>query len=164
MCGCTRRQAKRKIRQPLGSRSDAVNQARPAGSIWTGFAGRHRGRAKALLVALPLLILSVLVDHGLLGTSVPHSGSGADRHASDMSGAEDKAQLPGRGAVATVDPLRLKSKFSGDRTSGPNGLTLPIGVRLPSFVPSVEARIEQYGAHTHQRADARPRAPPVRAA
>lgn len=140
-----------------------MTQARPAGSIWTGFVGRHRSRAKALLVALPLLILSVLVDHGLAGTSALNPGHRADSQASDMSGAEDKAQLPGRGAVATVDPLRLTSKFSGDRTAGPHGLALPTSVRLPSFVPRAEPRIAQYGAPTHRRADARPRAPPVRA-
>jgi hypothetical protein len=140
-----------------------VTQARQPGSIWTGFVGRHRSRAKALLMALPLLILSVLVDHGLAGTSAPNPGHQADSHASDMSGAEGEAQLPGRGAVAMLDPLRLKSKFSDDRTAGPLGLTLPNGVSLPSFLPRVEPRIAQYGTPTHRRADARPRAPPVQA-
>lgn len=140
-----------------------MTQARPAGSIWTGFVGRHRSRAKALLVVLPLLILSVLVDQGLAGTSAPNSGHRANNHASDMSGTEDKAQLPGRSAVATVDPLRLKSKFSGDRTTGPQGLALPTGVPLRSCAPRIEARIAQCVAPTHRRADARPRAPPVQA-
>ena len=141
-----------------------MTKARRTGSIWTGFAGRHRGRAKAVLVALPLLMLSVLVDHGLGGAVAPPPGNRLDSHASDIAGTEGKAQLPGRGSLATIDPLRVKPKLSGDGTTGPHGLAPPAGAHLPSPVSRAEPRLAQYAAPARWRAAARPRAPPVQAA
>lgn len=141
-----------------------MTKARRTGSIWTGFAGRRGGRAKALLVALPLLMLSVLADQCLAGAAAPHPGNRAEGHASDVAGTEGKAQLPGRGTLATVDPLRVKPKLSSDGTAGPHGLAPSDGMRLRSSVPRAEPRRARDAAPTPWRAAARPRAPPVQAA
>ncbi len=140
-----------------------MTKARRTGSIWTGFAGRHRGRATAVLVALPLLMLSVLVDHGLGGASAPLAGNRVDSHASDIAGTEGKAQLPGRGSLATVDPLRVKPTLPGDGTAGPHGLAPSSGVQLPRPISLAEPRRAQYAAPAQWRVAACPRAPPVQA-
>lgn len=141
-----------------------MTKARRAGSIWRTFVGRHRGRATALLAALPLLMLSVMAGNGLAGTTTLHSGSRINSHAADTAGTEGKAQLPGRGALAMVDPLRVKPKFSGDGMIGPLGLVPATGVRRPSPLPGIEPRRAQHAAPAHWRAAASPRAPPAQVA
>jgi hypothetical protein len=140
-----------------------VTKARRTGSIWTGFVGRHCGQAKALLVALPLLMLSVLVDHGLAGATAQNPGNRVSQ-ASDVAGTEGKAQLPGRGTLATVDPLRVKPKLSSDGTAGPHGIAPSIGAYVPSPLSQTGSSIARYTAPAQWRVAACPRAPPIQAA
>ena len=99
-----------------------MTNARRAGTSWTAWIDRHCRRTKTLLIALPLLLLSVFVDHGLAAAprpdgSMDRSGqaSGFDRSAS----AEGKAQLPGRPILAITDPQRAKPKLPGDGPAPP---------------------------------------------
>jgi len=138
-----------------------VIKARRAGINGTGLVGPRRGRAAALLMALPLLVLSVLLDHGTARAIAPPSGNALDHRGSDMAGTEGKAHFPGRAAPAIVEPLHLKPHFSGDGTPGSHGLAPSTGVQQPSPLPLVEPRRAQYTAPKHWRADARPRAPPL---
>lgn len=141
-----------------------MNKAQGTGSIWTGFVGRHGRRAKALLVALPLLVLSVLVDHGLADAAVQRPENRVDSHASDIAGTEGKAQLPGRSTLATVDPLRVTPKLSGDGTIGPHGLAPSSGLHQPAHVSRAAHFRAQHAEPVQWRAAARPRAPPAQAA
>lgn len=140
-----------------------MTKARRTGIILTGVAGRYWRRAKALLVALPLLMLAVQADYG---AAAPHAANRVDSHPSDTAGTEGKAQLPDRGSLAAVDPQRIKSvKLSGDGAGGHEGLAAATGGRLPSrAVARVEPLRARDAAAAHWRIAARPRAPPGMAA
>ncbi len=115
------RQAKQKIHRRQATGSSAVTNARRAGSIWTASVARRCRRTRALFVALPLLLLSVLADHGLAASGEPSPATRLDR-AADLAGTEGKAQLPVRSSALT-DPLRAKAKLSGDTDGMPKALT-----------------------------------------
>jgi hypothetical protein len=138
-----------------------VSKARHAGTDWTGFAGRHCGRAKALLVALPLLLISLLLDHGLAGTAPSPRGivTGAGQ-ASDVAGTEGKAYPIGRAGVAAAEPLGTKPKLSGDGI-GQHGVAPSATLVLPrARIAASPGRALSAPAMSWQIA-ASPRAPPA---
>lgn len=143
-----------------------MTNARRAGISWTALIDRHCRRTKALLVALPLLLLSVFIDHGLAVSPAPNGSMDRSGQASDIdrsTGAEGKAQLPGRPVLAITDPQRAKPKLAGDgpatlppsaprvaRPLHPVLLTAPRPTSLAALIPALPLA-------------ARPRAPPVAA-
>jgi hypothetical protein len=144
-----------------------VTKARPAGISWTVFAGRYCRRAKALAIALPLLLLSVLVDHGLAGASMPDAGrmAGARQasHLAATAGTEGKAQLPGRQVAAFADGIRYKIKLPTDGAHHP--------AALPAAQPALPGAVWRQGGKASAaggrvaalRLSADPRGPPARA-
>ncbi len=106
-----------------------MTDARRAGTNWTTSLARRCRRTRTLLVALPLLLLSVMADHGLATTGEPAQTARLDR-ASDAAGTEDKAQLPAH-LIALADPLR--SKAAGAPGGSPKALPVAdAGVAEPS--------------------------------
>ncbi|MEN3976782.1 hypothetical protein [Emcibacter sp. SYSU 3D8] len=141
-----------------------MTKARLAGGIWTGVFVRHCGRAKALLVALPLLMLSVAVDHGFAGATASTDSGKSNSHAADVAGTQGTAQPPGRAAAVIADPARPTPKLSGGGLPGAHGI-----VRTVSFDPLRGPVIpilgnKQQMAPLRAPVAARPRAPPSLAA
>ena len=137
-----------------------MTDARHAGIHWIGLAGRHGGRAKALLVALPLLLLSLLIDHGIVGPAEHRGGIAASAgQASDMAGAEGKLQLAARAGVA-ADPLRAKPKLSGDGQDS-NGLALSASLVSPGLSATTSPGAAAISPAASRPFAARPRAPPA---
>lgn len=142
-----------------------MTNARRAGTSWTAWIDRHCRRTKTLLIALPLLLLSVFVDHGLAAAPRPDGSMDRSGQASDFdrsTGAEGKAQLPGRPILAITDPQRVKPKLSAD---GPIGLlSVPPRVAPVYFHASSEPRRALPADAVPALAlAARPRAPPASA-
>lgn len=137
-----------------------MTKARNTGKHWTEIAGRDRGLASSLLVALPLLLLLSLMG-ARLGTPPAEGPGGAiGSQAADVLGAESKAQLANRGWLLGADHVRPKPKLSGD---GPGASllagaavlrrTVSAGSTSPVSLGMANAAVRMHAA--------RPRAPPA---
>ncbi len=139
-----------------------MTNARHTGKHWTEIAGRDRGLAKTLLVALPLLLLLSLMG-ARLGTPPAEGPGGAiGSQASDVFGTESKAQLVSRGWLLGADQLRSKPKLSGDSPGASMLAGSAVLFRAASGCPASPASVSlaNPAARTHA---ARPRAPPLAA-
>ena len=141
-----------------------MTNARRAGTSWTALIDRYCRRSKALLIALPLLLLSVFVDHGL--AAAPDHGDRVDSsgHASDFdgsAGAEGKAQAPARPVTAIGDFQRPKPKPSSAGPTPQHGLAPPVTLSVHAISPHAVGRAPWTNAMRAPRGDARPRAPPA---
>ncbi|MEN3950087.1 hypothetical protein [Iodidimonas sp. SYSU 1G8] len=107
-----------------------MTKARNAGTSWTDWFERHCCRSKALLVAVPLLLLSLVLDQ----SGQPSPGI-ADRFAqasdiadpiSDLAASPldaAKAQASGRAGTQISDATRSKFTPSGSNSGG--GFLIP---------------------------------------
>ncbi len=138
-----------------------MTKARAPGISATLF-GQHHSRAKAMLVALPLLLLSLFLDYGIAEqkAAAPAGQAASRQDMTDPPGAAEKAQLPVRPAVAAPEPTRLKPKPPGaaaDMAAPPPAVMIFIaaGDRPPAGTVGAAPRPHRTG-HA-------PRAPPAAA-
>ncbi|MGE0666779.1 MAG: hypothetical protein AB7O49_09510 [Sphingomonadales bacterium] len=141
-----------------------MTNARPAGTHWKDRTGRRGGRASILLVALPLLLLSLLIDRGATSPATePRNGvvSGAGE-ASEQSGAQGKAQPAGRAGLSTADTQRTKATSSGTAPDT-HGQTPAAPKAMLGTASSDAAGIAASAVPLHWPGAASPRAPPAAA-
>lgn len=145
-----------------------MGKARYTGRIWSDVFGPHGGRAKALLVALPFLLLSLMIDHGAgAGNAMPGSTIDSARQATDfrrVADTEGKAQRPGRATQLTTDPQVLKSNFSSNGAGGLHGVAPIAGMPLHTVAAALPAGAARSSPPTFWPVASQPRAPPARLA
>ena len=116
-----------------------------------------------LLVALPVLLLSILFDRG-----VPHAPAAPNSGVSDSAGqasypadAEGRTQVAERAGVHAVDPPRSKANASG-HGPGPYGL-IPSATGLAADASTPMTAAATRASPIHCILAASPRAPPITA-
>ncbi len=113
-----------------------MTKARNAGISWTDWFERHCCRSKTLLVAVPLLLLSLVLDqtgppsHGVadrIALASETADPASDLAASPLDAA--KAQASGRPGTQVSDASRSKFTPSGGNSGG--------GFLIPPFPPAL---------------------------
>lgn len=137
--------------------------ARNAGISWTDWFERHGRRSKTLLVALPLLLLSLVLDQG--GQSPQRTADQISRAADTADPAasppdQEKARTHGDAGTQVSDASRSKFTPSGGNTGG--GILIPPLPRTPRHgTVAADPRPTALRVIAPLAAQNGPRAPPV---